>query len=751
MYKDDVKRCILPGKILLQGVCCWPDDETLFYKSLGWFLFWNLIIVEIFHAAYVVKNYKDIEDAVTAGATVTTTMEGIVRLHTILTKRNIINSILVKVWKRFWPLDVVDPIKRIQLRKRAQLALVLTSIFLASSIISNSQMVAVPYIKNRTMLLKSTFPFDWDQLYYYEIVYVWHYFSDWFVLFMINSFDFFFVALITICSVQFAIMQEVFKLILSKQSLRHRVVIFGQRGKTMDDKEMLLKCLEQHQLLIGICNDLEKSFNITILIQFFVSTSAICAASLLLSGQLSDAIYECNWHLSYDRDFRKALILIIQRSHRVQWLTAAGMNISEFTRDIYKDSVKRCILPGKILLQSVCSWPDDERLFYKAIGWFFFWSFLVVEIFHVAYIVKHFRDISDAVLTGTTVTALLEKVDSNQFLKMVMYAAAHLAQLFYYCFAGHGLSYEVTQINPSNPKLLLITVSSVADFSRDVSKDGAKRVLLPAKIILQSMACWPDNNKLLIKITNWFCFYNLFLAEIFHTAYVVTHFHDIGDAVGAGATVTTTMEGLIRLYILIVKKYTINSILVKVWKQFWSLDIIEPVKRNKIRRQVLTGALVTWSFLFFSFTSNTQITSAPYIRDHQLILKSVFPFNWNQTYVYEALYIWQYYCDWFVLFIVNAFDFFFIPLVMVCVAQFVIMQEVLRNILTEESKRHRIAIFGKEGATMSDRQMLLMCLEQHKLLIGICNELESSFNLTILGQFFVSTSAICAATLVLVR
>lgn len=251
------------------------------------------------------------------------------------------------------------------------------------------------------------------------------------------------------------------------------------------------------------------------------------------------------------------------------------------------------------------------------------------------------------------------------------------------------------------------------------------------------MACWPDNNRLLIRITNWFCFYNLFLAEIFHTAYVVTHFHDIGDAVGAGATVTTTMEvcrllkndlienmflifqGLIRLYILIVKKSTINSILVKVWKQFWSLDIIEPVKRNKIRRQVLTGALVTWSFLFFSFTSNTQITSAPYIREHQLILKSVFPFNWNQTYIYEVIYIWQYYCDWFVLFIVNAFDFFFIPLVMVCVAQFVIMQEVLRNILTEESQRHRIAIFGKvKGESVTNREMLLVCLEQHKLLIG---------------------------------
>ncbi|GJQ83670.1 hypothetical protein Trydic_g14379 [Trypoxylus dichotomus] len=287
------------------------------------------------------------------------------------------------------------------------------------------------------------------------------------------------------------------------------------------------------------------------------------------------------------------------------------------------------------------------------------------------------------------------------------------------------------------------------DCSRDVYKDGAKRTLLPAKIMLQSLCCWPDNDRPLAKFMNWFCLGNLFVAEIFHAAYAFKHFRDIGDAVAAGATVTTTMEALIRLYILIMRKRTINSVLVKIWKQFWSIDIIEPIKREKIRRQALIGALLTLSFLFFSVTSNTQITGVPYIRDHQLILRSVFPFAWNQTYVYEVLYVWQYYCDWFVLFMVNAFDFLFIPLVIVCVVQFVMMQEVLRNILTDESRRHRLAIFGKRGQTMTDRDMLLACLEQHRLLIGICNELESSFNITILIQFFISTSAICAATLVL--
>nr|WLK66400.1 odorant receptor 43a [Holotrichia parallela] len=364
VYKDGVKMCILPGKVLLQGVCCWPDDEGLRMKIVGWFLFWNLFVIEIFHASYVCLNIKDIGDAVDAGATVTTTMEGLVRLHIMLTKRDVINSTLVKIWKQFWSLDVIEPVKRRKLKRQAQMAVMLTSIFLGSSIISNSQITGMPFVRNRGLVLKSVFPFDWRRYYVYEIIYAWQYYSDWFVLFMINAFDFFFIALVIICSVQYVIMQEIFKYILTSESKRHRKIIFGESGETMTDREMLFECLEQHKLLIGICNELEESFNIAILIQFFVSTSAICAASLVLkldysqflkmlmyaaahlsqlfyycyaghelsyeTGRLSDAIYHCNWHLTYDRDFRKAIVLMIQRSQRVQCLTAGGITELDF-------------------------------------------------------------------------------------------------------------------------------------------------------------------------------------------------------------------------------------------------------------------------------------------------------------------------------------------------------------------------------------------------------------------------------------
>lgn len=167
------------------------------------------------------------------------------------------------------------------------------------------------------------------------------------------------------------------------------------------------------------------------------------------------------------------------------------------------------------------------------------------------------------------------------------------------------------------------------------------------------------------------------------------------------------------------KKRVINEILSVIWKQFWPLLVIlrEEIRKD-LKMKATISVLLPCTFLISSVLSNCQITGLPFIREHQLVLKSIFPFDWNQSYVYEALYVWQYIMDWYVLFVVNAFDFFFVSLVTICCIQFLIIQEVLKFILSPESKEHRKIIFGPTGEDMSDRQMLWECLKQHKLLIG---------------------------------
>ncbi|GJQ83668.1 hypothetical protein Trydic_g14377 [Trypoxylus dichotomus] len=359
MRKDGVKVYLLPAQFFLRHVLCWPDDELPFGKVLGWSLFWMMFLTEIFHATYMVIHIKDISDAVSTSATVTTTLEASVRLYIMLKYRGVINAILVKVWKQFWPINCVNEDLRKRLRRKVLISVILTTIFFASSVPCNVIITTVPFLGHHQLVLRSSFPFNWNRSFIYEALYVFQYFIDWYVLFTVNAFDFFFVSLLTICATQYSILQDVIERILSEHSNGQRKKIFGESGQRITDRKMLYLCLEQHKLLNSVCSEMESSFNMAILIQFIVSICANCGPFLIMkidysqfskmllfacchltqlfyycyvgqeisyqSEQTASAIYACDWHLSYDREFRKSLLLMLQRSQKTQYMTAAGL------------------------------------------------------------------------------------------------------------------------------------------------------------------------------------------------------------------------------------------------------------------------------------------------------------------------------------------------------------------------------------------------------------------------------------------
>nr|AKC58565.1 odorant receptor 30 [Anomala corpulenta] len=365
IYQDGVKKCLLPVKVLLQSVCCWPDDELPYGKAIGWIFFSFLFINGVFNATYILMHGKDISEAVGASVTVTINFEALVRIYCILRNRRVFNEILVKIWKQFWPVKAVDDKTQAHLENKAVFAITVISIVLITSIFSNTFITTMPFLKYNQLISKSTFPFDWNKHFVYELIYIWQYFLNWYILFAVLAFDFFFVALVSMCAIQFSIWQHVMRNILNEESKEQRRVIFGKMENEMTDKEMLRHCWQQHKLLNNICDDMESAFSITILLQFVVSTCANCAAFLTMkvdssqfskmlsfsmghttqlfyycysgqelmyqSEQLSHAIYECNWHLSYDRDFRKALVLMLHKSQRIQCLTAANFTTLDFT------------------------------------------------------------------------------------------------------------------------------------------------------------------------------------------------------------------------------------------------------------------------------------------------------------------------------------------------------------------------------------------------------------------------------------
>lgn len=105
--------------------------------------------------------------------------------------------------------------------------------------------------------------------------------------------------------------------------------------------------------------------------------------------------------------------------------------------------------------------------------------------------------------------------------------------------------------------------------------------------------------------------------------------------------------------------------------------------------------------------------------ENDLVLKSVYPFQWNQTYVYEGVYVWQYFVEWYLLIVVNVFDNFVVSIMAISVVQFIILQKIIKSILTDVSKNQRKVLFGEEITT---RDVVQRCLAQQLMLIEYFNK-----------------------------
>ncbi|KAK9695287.1 7tm Odorant receptor [Popillia japonica] len=620
--RDGAKKCIIPGKWLLQSLLVWPDTDSKLVTAFNWVCFINLIIVEIFHASYVILHRADIGNAIIAAATVTTTFECLVRFYIIVFKKPVVNDILSTIWREFWPLSVLSPEKENILTRKCYITLGLTVGCYGPAIICNTIITLWPYLTHNGLVLKSVYPFQWNQTYVYESVYVWQYFTEWYILILVNTFDFFMIPVVMTCAVQFAVLQDVFKNILSEKYFFMIPVV--------------MTCAVQFAVLQDVFKNI-------------LSEKSKEQRSMLFGEEISD---------------RKMVLKCLDRS------MLFGEEISD------RKMVLKCL--------------DHQRMLLRI-------SVQLEEVFRFAILFQFVN--STAALCSSTVVL---QVDSSQFMEMLTFATAHMFQLFYYCFVGNELTVQSGNM-----------AAAIYDCNWQLSEDlEFKKGLI---LMLQRSQ----------------------RAQTMTAAGIID------------LNFESYISGLVRLYIMLTKKKILNEILVKIWKKFWPADTLDPNQEKLLKRRAQIAVLLTSFFLLCSCVSNSQIVGLPYLRSHDMLLKSAFPFDWNELYVYEILYTYQYFLDWYILFIINAFDFFFISLVATCYLQLVIMQEVLKKVLSAESRRHKAKIFGGIGEEIGEKRMLFYCIEQHKLLINICTELENSFNIAIMIQFFVSTCGICASVLML--
>ena len=173
---------------------------------------------------------------------------------------------------------------------------------------------------------------------------------------------------------------------------------------------------------------------------------------------------------------------------------------------------------------------------------------------------------------------------------------------------------------------------------------------------------------------------------------------------------------MIRLVILLIKGDQINSILYDYWQEYWPVKLLKPGRAREIKFKVYVSMAVMSSFLVAGFLALVQIVATPYFT-RQLILRSTFSFDWNERYVYEMIYIWQYLTEFFVLFLVTTFDTLLFGMILVTSVQYIVLQNVLSGILCDRSQKQIVLVRGKNARHVDEMETLLKCVYQHRLLM----------------------------------
>lgn len=171
---------------------------------------------------------------------------------------------------------------------------------------------------------------------------------------------------------------------------------------------------------------------------------------------------------------------------------------------------------------------------------------------------------------------------------------------------------------------------------------------------------------------------------------------------------------MVRFYIIVFKKSVINEILSNVWREYWPLSVLSPKKSEHYsgKCKFVLGLIMSCYILAIIYT--TRITFAPFLTNTELIFKSILPFQWNQTYTYEFVYMWQFFTVWYWVNFVNSFDVLMILVVTVSAVQFGVLQNVIKNILNEKGERQRKHLYDKD---ISIQDMFRKWLDQQRMLI----------------------------------
>ncbi|KAB0792408.1 hypothetical protein PPYR_14367 [Photinus pyralis] len=261
-----------------------------------------------------------------------------------------------------------------------------------------------------------------------------------------------------------------------------------------------------------------------------------------------------------------------------------------------------------------------------------------------------------------------------------------------------------------------------------VVRDGVKWLMLPTKVLAQTVSAWPEDTNCFTITFNCFVLMSYFLFIYGNIYYIMRDDVGLSDACIALSKLSLMLETTIRRIFNLYQKRRLLKVLNAVFHEFDASDVEGPDVDLELRKESKRLFIFCAFYIASALICGMQYISTTIMSGNVPMFTSL-PYSINDNPLYFGIfYCWQSFFIFEVAVHICTTDIFFACLLHNCIAQFKLL---------------RVRMLNKFEAAPDKMLFVAKFVRQHQHLIEVCQELNSIFSFFILLQSIILTGALC--------
>lgn len=165
-----------------------------------------------------------------------------------------------------------------------------------------------------------------------------------------------------------------------------------------------------------------------------------------------------------------------------------------------------------------------------------------------------------------------------------------------------------------------------------------------------------------------------------------------------------------------------NHLLQSICDDFWPYELGTEKTQKEIKSDIKFVKWVTLGYLFFAYTTCTFLIGLPFFYGNLAYpIPSMFPFKHDALFLYELSCLWEWFCNSCVIYTITGFDYLMLLLINCAVAQFKILQDVLKHVCHGDpeikERAYQLLNVRPESGRSRETVLMNMCVRHHLYLL----------------------------------